>query len=76
MNHTPTAVMLNYGDDFLTLELEKLAIPAGRPYEGEYQGRDTFSSRELAPLIGFKGHALTDVVKGFDDIRDAVRGGS
>ena len=25
-------------------------------------------------MIGFKDHALTDVVKGFDDIRDAVRG--
>lgn len=74
MNHTPTAVMLNYGEDFLTLELEKLAVPASRGYEGEYQGRDNFTSRELDPVIGFKGHALTDVVKGFDDIRDAVRG--
>jgi len=74
LNHTPTPVMLNYGEDFLTLELEKLAVPASRPYKGEYQGRDNFSSRELESVIGFKGHALTDVVKGFDDIRDAVRG--
>jgi dCTP deaminase len=74
MNPTPTPVLLNYREDFLTLEIEKLSVPASRPYSGDYQGRDNFSSRELAPVIGYKGHALTDVVKGFDDIRDAVRG--
>ena len=74
LNHTPTALMLNYGEDFLTLELHKLEVPASRPYDGDYQRRDYFSSEELSPVIVFKGHALTDVVKGFDDIRDAVRG--
>ena len=74
MNHTPTAVVLAYEEDFLTLEVEALAVPASRGYSGEYQGRRTFSAQDLAPVIGFKGHALTDVVEGFDDIRDAVRG--
>jgi hypothetical protein len=74
MNHTPTPVGLNFKEDFLTLELDKLAIPASRPYDGDYQGRDTFTASELGPVLGFKGHALSDVVKGFDDIRDAVRG--
>lgn len=74
LNHTPTPVMLNYGQDFLTLELQKLNVPASHGYDGDYQGRESFSSRELEAVIGFKGHALTDVVKGFDDIRDAVKG--
>jgi dCTP deaminase len=72
INLTPTPVALNYGEDFLSMELEKLAVPASRGYSGEYQDRKNFTSRELDPVIGFKGHALTDVVKGFDDIRDAV----
>jgi len=74
VNMTPSPVTLNYEDDFVTLEVEKLEVPASKPYRGEYQGRKTFTSQELEPVIGFKGHALTDVVKGFEDIRDAVRG--
>lgn len=74
INLTPTPVALNYGEDFLSMELERLAVPASRGYNGEYQDRKNFTSRELDPVIGFKGHALTDVVKGFDDIRDAVLG--
>ena len=74
MNQTPTAAVLSYEEDFLTLEVEELAVPASRGYSGEYQGRKTFSARDLEAVIGFKGHALTDVVKGFDDIRGAVRG--
>ena len=73
-NMTPSPVTLNYRGDFLTLELERLAVPASRPYDGEYQGRKTFLAGELDPVIGFKGHALTDVVKGFDDLRDGVKG--
>jgi len=60
-------------DDFLTLELEKLTTPASRPYKGEYQGKRTFTAKELDAVLGFKGHALSDVVKGFEDIRDAVK---
>ena len=74
MNHTPTPVGLNFEEDFLTLELDRLAVAASRGYSGVYQGRQTFTVSELGPVLGFKGHALSDVVKGFDDIRDAVRG--
>ncbi len=74
MNHTPTPAVLSYEEDFLTLEIEHLAVPASKGYSGEYQGRKAFSAGDLEAVIGFKGHALTDVVKGFDDIREAVRG--
>ena len=73
-NLTPMPLTLNYKDDFLTLELEKLSVPASHGYVGDYQGRRNFTSEELDPVIGFKGHALTDVVNGFEDVRDAVRG--
>jgi dCTP deaminase len=73
LNMTPTPLSLNYGEDFLTLEFEKLMVPASKAYSGDYQGRKTFTSEELDPVMGFKGHAITDVVKGFDDIRDAVK---
>ncbi len=72
-NQTPTSMVLNYEEDFLTLELEKLAIPASHGYQGEYQGKKTFSAGDLEPVIGFQGHALTDVVRGFNDLRDAVQ---
>jgi hypothetical protein len=45
----------------------------GKCGASEYQGRTTFTGQELEPVLGFRGHTLTDVVKGFDDIRDAVK---
>jgi hypothetical protein len=71
---TPMPLTLNYKDDFLTMELDKLSVPASHGYGGDYQRRRNFTSEELDPVIGFRGHALTDVVKGFADVRDAVRG--
>jgi predicted transcriptional regulator len=71
-NMTPNPISLNYKGHFVTMELEKLAVPASIGYGGQYQNRKTFLAEELDPMIGFKGHALTDVVKGFEDIRDAV----
>jgi len=72
INMTPFPQMLGYKDDFLTLEIDRLSVPASRGYDGEYQGRRSFTSQQLESVLGFQGHALTDVVKGFDDLRDAV----
>ena len=74
INMTPNPISLNYGETFVTLEFERLSVPASKGYNGKYQRRKTFLAEELDPMIGFKGHALTDVVKGFQDIRDAVKG--
>ncbi len=72
-NQTPTSMVLNYEEDFLTLELEKLEVPASHGYRGEYQGKKTFTAGDLEPVLGFQGHALTDVVRGFNDLRDAIQ---
>jgi dCTP deaminase len=72
MNLTPNAVALNYGDTFLTLELERLNVKASRGYAGEYQNRKTFTAQDLEAVMGFKGHALSDVVHGFEDIKSAI----
>ena len=74
LNQTPSSMVLNYDEDFLTLELERLAVPASRGYRGEYQGKKTFSAGDLEPVLGFQGNSLTDVVHGFNDIRNAVQG--
>lgn len=72
MNMTPNAVALNYGDSFVTLELERLIEPASEGYSGEYQRRKGFSAQELEAVLGYKGHGLTDIVHGFGEIRDAL----
>jgi dCTP deaminase len=72
MNLTPNPVALNFGDSFLTVELDRLGKPASKGYSGAYQRRKTFTAQELTSVIGFKGHALSDVVHGFDEIREAV----
>ena len=72
LNLTPVPVALNYGEDFLSLELHRMAVPASRPYSGEYQGRETFTAKEIEPILGYKGHALSEVVKGFGEIQGAI----
>jgi len=72
-NLTPTPLSLNYKDRFLTMEIHRLGRAASKGYEGEYQRRKTFTSRELDPILGFEGHhGLGDVVKGFDAIHDKL----
>lgn len=72
MNMTPNAVALNYGDTFVTLELERLVVPASEPYSGKYQRRKTFTAQELEAVLGHKGHGLTDMVQGFGEMREAI----
>jgi dCTP deaminase len=72
MNLTPNPVALNYGDPFVTLEIERLAVPASEPYSGKYQRRKNFTAQELESVLGYKGHALTDVVEGFEELRQAI----
>jgi dCTP deaminase len=72
-NLTPSPVVLNFQERFLTVELHKLGKTASRGYEGEYQNRKTFSAKELQPVLGFKGsHGLGEIVKGFGEIKKAV----
>lgn len=67
-NLTTNPIALDYGDTFLSLEFHRLGQKASRPYKGEYQGRETFSSKEIGPVLGYKG-GLTEVVKEFGEIR-------
>lgn len=71
-NLTPAPFALNYGDAFLSLELHRLHPPASRGYSGEYQGRETFTAKEIEPILGYKGHGLSQIVEGFSEIHDAV----
>ncbi|HKN71417.1 MAG TPA: dCTP deaminase [Terriglobales bacterium] len=72
MNMTPNAVALNYGESFVTLELEWLKTPASKGYSGEYQNRKSPTAQELEAVLGYKGRGLSDVVQGFSDLREAV----
>jgi dCTP deaminase len=72
-NLTPSPVALNFEERFLTVELHRMGKSASRGYAGEYQNRTRFSSKELDPVIGYKGsHGLGEVVKGFHDLKSAV----
>jgi dCTP deaminase len=73
MNMTPNAAALTYEESFCTLELERLAVPASEGYSGEYQNRKSFTSQELQSILGYKGHGLTDMVDGFEEIRASLK---
>ena len=70
-NLTPVPIALNYGDSFLSLEFQRLSGKASKGYTGEYQGRQTFTSKEIEPVLGYKGHGLSEVVQGFKEMREA-----
>jgi dCTP deaminase len=72
-NLTPSSVALNFEERFLTVELHRMSQAASRGYAGEYQNRTKFTSKELDPIIGYKGgQGLGEVVKGFHDLKTAV----
>lgn len=71
-NLTPVPVALNYGDTFLSLELHRLGVPATKGYVGEYQHRNTFTASEIEPVLGYKGHGLSEAVAGFTEIRQSL----
>lgn len=71
-NFTPMAVAINYSEAFLSLELHRLADPPKEGYKGEYQGRKSFTAEEIEQVMGYKGHGLSDVVRGFDEVREAI----
>jgi len=74
-NLSPVAYALNYGDDFLSLEFTRMSSEASEGYRGPYQSRQTFTAKELEPVLGYKGHhGLTEVVEGFRNVRDELRG--
>lgn len=70
-NLTPVAVPLSYADSFLSLELHRLEVPASRGYSGEFQGKTTFTAKDIEPVLGYGG-GLGEVVKGFDDIHKSI----
>jgi hypothetical protein len=65
-------VALNYGDTFLSLELHRLGVPATVGYKGDYQGRKGFTAKEIEPVLGYKGHGLSEAVAGFSEIRQSI----
>lgn len=71
-NFTSLSVAINYDDPFLSLELHRLGSPAKQGYIGEYQGRDTFIAKEIEQVMGYKGHGLSEVVRGFEEVREAM----
>lgn len=71
-NLTPTSIPLNYGDAFLSLELHRLSSQPSKGYTGEYQDRETFTAKEIEPVLGYKGHGLSQVVEGFEEVREAI----
>lgn len=71
-NLTPAPIALSYGDTFLSLELNRLGKPATKGYSGPYQGHETFTADEIEPVLGFKGHGLSEAVAGFSEIRQSI----
>ncbi len=71
-NFTPLSVAIGYSEAFLSLELHRLADPPKEGYKGEYQGRSSFTAEEIEQVMGYKGHGLSDVVRGFDEVHAAI----
>lgn len=71
-NLTPKPLTFTYKDDFLTLELHKLIEPCERPYDGNYQGKETFGSEDVEYLFSSEGFAFSDVTKSLQVLSENV----
>ena len=62
-NLSPKPIALSYGDDFVSVELHKLAEPTTKPYTGPYQDRVTLGPEEIESIAETEGMALSDILK-------------
>lgn len=62
-NSGPRPIVLKYGEDFCTIEFNRLEQPSEKPYSGLYQNTDDFPSENIEFVTGAKGVTLYEVVK-------------
>lgn len=62
-NLSPRDITIPYKERFCTLEFYKLAEPASKAYNGEYQDQQGISPRDLENLVEAQGMTFGQVIK-------------
>lgn len=73
INLSPRTFVLEYGEEFLSIEFHHLSESPDETYEGDYQDRMGLSSEELQTLFAYQGPTLVDIHRGFKDVATHVR---
>ncbi|NIQ07196.1 MAG: dCTP deaminase [Candidatus Korarchaeota archaeon] len=68
LNLSPSPQIIQYGEEFLTLEFRQLAEPVEKPYRGKYYDLDSITSEEIRDIKKGKGIALSEAVEAMRNI--------
>lgn len=72
VNLSPSRIVLEYGEPFLTVEFHRLSEPVESPYSGEYQASPSITAEEVRDLKEGEGVPLSEAVKAMQNIAKDV----
>lgn len=73
LNLTSLPIPLDYLDPFLSIEFNQLTSVPDKAYGGPYQGKKTITSKDIQPLLAYKGLNLAQVHKGFVELSQNIK---
>lgn len=68
INLSPTDIIIEYGEPFLTIEIQELSEVASSTYSGKYQMEDHITADEIRDIREDEGIALSEAVKAMRNI--------
>lgn len=68
LNLSPSQLLIEYGEPFLTVEFRRLDDEAAQAYDGSYQAQSMITPEEMRDLKEGQGIALSDAVKAMQNI--------
>lgn len=68
LNLSPSKLLIEYGEPFLTVEFRRLDEASAEAYDGSYQAQSVITPEEMRDLKEGQGIALSDAVKAMQNI--------
>lgn len=72
INLSPSELLIEYGEPFLTIEFRRLGEAAAERYDGQYQASTSITADEIRDLKKGEGIALSEAVKAMQTIAKDV----
>lgn len=68
INLSPSEIIIEFGEPFLTVEIHRLDEPVESPYDGRFQELDHITAEEMRDIREGEGIALSEAVKAMRNI--------
>ena len=72
-NLTPQKVTLPYRDDFISIEIHRLAEPTTKPYSGPYQHKVKLGPEDIEHIVDGKSYTLSEIMKRLQSLDNNIQ---